>query len=354
MGLVHGEKVVRAFDRAIEARLPCGGRDPVGWGPHAGGHGRPGAAGPDIAAAPVGHHGAGLLSVCGAPVARPRAGCSPPTARSPTCGWRRPGRRSGSPGPAWWSRHRHRRDGPVAHGGVGAGGRVWSMPWWLPTDLGSRGWRGPSARRVPVGGRPPAGGRRCGTDRIAVPGGPAWTEVQAARPSVGPPASTWPPRLCTVVGRARRRHRPGPCAPALATIGGRPGGRGGQRSLRRPTGRPPARRASASPERGIALAGRLGLPVVTLRRHVRAPSPVPTPRTPASPARSPAPSPPWPTVPVHHRDRGHRPRPVRAMLLADMGADVIRVDRSGNVIGRRPRRPPATSATAVGARSAST
>ena len=42
----------------------------------------------------------------------------------------------------------------------------------------------------------------------------------------------------------------------------------------------------------------------------------------------------------HHRDRRHRPRAVRAMLLSDMGADVVRIDRAERASGDASAPPP--------------
>ena len=51
---------------------------------------------------------------------------------------------------------------------------------------------------------------------------------------------------------------------------------------------------------------------------------------------------------------GIGPGPFTAMMLADMGADVVRIDRAQNVSGGDPATPPANVSTAAGARSAST
>ena len=51
---------------------------------------------------------------------------------------------------------------------------------------------------------------------------------------------------------------------------------------------------------------------------------------------------------------GIGPGPFCAMLLADMGADVVRIDRAQNVRGGDPRKPPSIRCCAAGATSPST
>ena len=232
MGAAHGEKVVRAYRRAIDERLPM-----VVLSASGGARMQEGMVSliqmARTAAAARDHAASGRLVAWPSTAARPREECSRRTRRSSTSRRRGPARSSGSPGPASSSsppargcrRTRTPPSPPTAHGLVdalvaaGRGGRVDRR------RAGPRRLDAPPAPR-----RRPRRARRGSTPRRSH-GARCSGRVSRHRFT----GRQWADRLCAAVGRAAR-HRPRRCHAALATLAGRRG--------RRDRGRP-ARAATA-------------------------------------------------------------------------------------------------------------